>query len=126
MKQVSLRSACIIFANGKAVAIYEKSAMNGEHILYIHRDHLGSVMAYTDENRNIAEELSYDAWGRRRNPDTWACYEYSNSSAATYDNGFTGNEHIDMFDMINMDGRMYDPVVELRSGGFAIRPHLVS
>ncbi len=68
-------------------------------------------MAYTNENGNITKELGYDAWGRRRNPDTWACYEFSNRNASSYDNGFTGHEHIDWFDMINMDGRMYDPVV---------------
>ena len=85
--------------------------MNGEHILYIHHDHIGSVMTYTDENGNIAEELSYDAWGRRRNSNTWTYYDFSDDGISVYDRGFTGHEHIDRFDMINMDGRMYDPVV---------------
>ena len=38
-------------------------------------------------------------------------YEFSDDNIKSYDRGFTGHEHIDMFEMINMDGRMYDPVV---------------
>ena len=29
---------------------------------YFHTDHLGSISAITDENGNVAERLSYDAW----------------------------------------------------------------
>ena len=68
-------------------------------------------MAFTDECGYLDKELSYDAWGRRRSADTWDYYGNSVDSIAGYDRGFTGHEHIDMFDMVNMDGRMYDPVV---------------
>lgn len=68
-------------------------------------------MAYTDKKGNIIEELSYDAWGRRRNPDTWECYKFSTDSVSAYDGGFYGHEHLDLFDMVNKDGRMYDPVI---------------
>ena len=78
---------------------------------YMHHDHLGSVMAYSNESKELIEELSYDAWGRRRDPDLWAYYDFSLDDISEYDRGFTGHEHIDRFDMINMDGRMYDPVV---------------
>ncbi len=100
-----------IFANGKVVAVYENSEMEGESTLYMHHDHLGSVMAYSNESKELIEELSYDAWGRRRNPNTWNYYDFSDDGISVYDRGFTGHEHIDRFDMINMDGRMYDPVV---------------
>ena len=33
------------------------------------------------------------------------------SSNAYNDHGFGGHEHIDLFELVNMDGRMYDPVV---------------
>jgi hypothetical protein len=29
-------------------------------------DHLGSISVATDENGNVVERLSYDAWGKRR------------------------------------------------------------
>lgn len=106
-----VREINYIFANGRAVAIHEKSESDGEKTVYLHRDNLGSVMAVTDASGNIIEELSYDAWGRRRNPSTLEYYEFSDDNITSYDRGFTNHEHIDMFDMVNMDGRMYDPVV---------------
>ncbi len=100
-----------IFAGGKAIAIFETSEVGDDIITYLHRDHLGSVMALTDECGYLDKELSYDAWGRRRSADTWDYYDNSVDSIAEYDRGFTGHEHIDKFDMVNMDGRMYDPVL---------------
>lgn len=106
----NIREINYVFANGKAVALVEMSSVDGEKILYLHYDHLGSVMAYSDDNGKLVEEFSYDAWGRRRKVDTWAYYSYSDNNITSYDKGFTGHEHIDLFDMVNMDGRMYDPV----------------
>jgi RHS repeat-associated protein len=52
---------------------------------------------------------SYDAWGRRRNPETW---DYDTIPAPTLiDRGYTGQEHLDEFGLINMNGRMYDPYI---------------
>lgn len=56
---------------------------------------------------NIVERYNYDAWGRRRNPDTW---EYANVPEPTLiDFGYTGHEHWDEVNIINMTGRLYDP-----------------
>jgi len=58
---------------------------------------------------DILEEYSFDAWGIRRNPADWS---YSNVSAPTYtQHGFTGHEHLDMFSLIHMNGRIYDPEI---------------
>lgn len=102
---------CYIFAGSKAVAIYETSTSSGNRTLYLHHDHLGSVQAYSDENGNLLQELSYDAWGRRRNPVTWEYYSSIYEADAINPWGFTGHEHIDIFEMVNMDGRMYDPFI---------------
>jgi RHS repeat-associated protein len=51
--------------------------------------------------------LSYDAWGNRRNPATWAIA----SVTPLFARGFTGHEHLDLFALVNMNGRMYDPVL---------------
>lgn len=98
-----------IFACGKMVAIVSQEAI--AKVLYVHHDHLGSIQAYSDEVGNLYQELSYDAWGLRRNPETLEAYEFSTSSNAFDEHGFGGHEHIDLFELINMDGRMYDPVV---------------
>ena len=74
---------------------------------YIYKDYLGSYETITDENVIVKEHLSFDPWGRRRNPDTWS-YE-SEPISHVFDRGYTGHEHLDIFDLINMNGRVYDP-----------------
>lgn len=54
--------------------------------------------------------MSYDAWGNRRDVATWAVYT-TLPTGILLTRGFTGHEHIDLFDLINMDGRVYDPVL---------------
>ena len=101
-----------VFASGKVVAIVEDKPGKGVTATrYVHHDHLGSIQAYSDENGSLTQELSYDAWGRRRNPDNWTVYDTATDAQAWQERGFGGHEHIDEFEMVNMDGRMYDPVV---------------
>ncbi len=58
---------------------------------------------------SYAEQYSFDPWGRRRNPTDWT---FNNVPAPTLiDRGYTGHEHLDEFGLINMNGRMYDPVI---------------
>ena len=102
---------CYISAGGKTVAIHEESSEEGTRLLYLHRDHLGTIQAYSDESGNLVQELSYDAWGRRRNPTTWEYYDNVADANAENPWGFGGHEHLDIFEMVNMDGRMYDPVL---------------
>lgn len=59
----------------------------------------------------LYQDLSYDAWGLRRSPDNWVVFDVLTSSHAFDEHGFGGHEHLDLFDLVNMDGRMYDPVV---------------
>jgi RHS repeat-associated protein len=83
---------------------------NTEKFWYAETDHLGSVTGlYNSGGQSDSVRFSYDAWGRRRNPTDWS-YD---SIAATFliDRGFTGHEHLDSFGLINMNGRVYDPVV---------------
>lgn len=42
-----------------------------ENIHYLHTDHLGSWTTITNEAGATVDEQSYDAWGNRRNPETW-------------------------------------------------------
>jgi len=90
-------------------AIYTKIDENNESLNYVHKDHLGSIIALTDENGELIEEYSYDAWGLRRDPDTWIPYETAQTTET--DRGFTGHEHLDVFAMVNMNGRIYDPLI---------------
>ena len=86
---------------------------NGTDALhYILKDNLGSWVTITDANGIAEQQMSFDAWGNRRDPQTWA--NYTNNDAfeePMFDRGFTGHEHLYSFGLINMNGRMYDPVM---------------
>jgi RHS repeat-associated protein len=86
---------------------------------YHHFDHLGSITATSDEIGHVvgsalggsgATIMGYDAWGGRRNPDGSAAPPAS--FAVPLDRrGFTGHETIPTAGLVNMNGRMYDPVL---------------
>jgi RHS repeat-associated protein len=78
-----------------------------ENLYYVHKDYLGSILALSDESGNIVERYSFDAWGHRRNPSDWSQWE--NGTSYITDRGFTGHQHMDLFGLINMNGRIYDP-----------------
>ena len=79
---------------------------------YILKDNLGSWTTITDGNGVVEQWLSYDAWGNLRNPNTWANYTASDTyDGPMFDRGYTGHEHLTSFGLINMNGRMYDPVM---------------
>ncbi|MCK9562616.1 MAG: hypothetical protein M0R02_07840 [Bacteroidales bacterium] len=91
------------------VGIYVLSSSGTREMYYTHKDHLGSITEITDSQGAVVESLSYDAWGNRRNPHTWA----SDSTAGgtfLFDRGYTGHEHLDDFAIINMNGRIYEPL----------------
>ena len=96
---------------GSVILEINETTGNVSTVRYLHHDHLGSIQAYSDGQGNLAQELSYDAWGRRRNPTTWEYYPAISDANVWQERGFGGHEHIDLFEMVNMDGRMYDPVL---------------
>ena len=83
---------------------------NGNGMMYyVFKDHLGTITAIIDENVAFENYYNYDAWGRRRNQADWS---YNNvPTSFLIDRGFTGHEHMDEFGLINMNGRVYDPVL---------------
>ncbi len=90
-------------------AIYYNNNGAGQ-LLYVQTDHLGSPVIITNAAGNVLEEYSFDAWGRRRNPADWN--DYSTGISNTYMiRGYTGHENLDEVGIINMNGRIYDPVL---------------
>lgn len=82
---------------------------DGEETLhYILKDHQGNWTVIVDAEGEVEQELSYDAWGNLRDPETW-CVDAS--ITPLFDRGYTGHEHLNGFGLINMNGRMYDPVM---------------
>ncbi len=71
------------------------------------------VFCECSETKNLVEQISAEERGRegnRRDPATWINYT-TTLPDVVIDRGFTGHEHLDVFGLINMNGRVYDPVV---------------
>jgi len=74
------------------------------------------IVNKTTQNGTVVEQTNYDPWGRIRDPQTW---QYDNTAGLTLIyRGYTGHEHLSPFGgaeggftLINMNGRMYDPVL---------------
>ncbi|MGD9992541.1 MAG: RHS repeat domain-containing protein [Salinivirgaceae bacterium] len=66
-------------------------------------------MALTNTNGTVVEKYSYDAFGNRRNPLNWS--QTDTRTNLILDRGYTGHEHLDGAHIINMNGRMYDPII---------------
>jgi RHS repeat-associated protein len=85
----------------------EIDAPNAATALYwTHTDKLGSVIATTDQNGN-QQDMSYDAWGARRNLNGVGAP--ANLSPPD-DKGYTGQEMLDQLALVHMNGRVYDPL----------------
>ena len=91
---------------GVFAVVERRQGVNTLH--YILKDNLGSWTAVTDSEGTVEQRLSYDAWGNLRDPNTW---NGSFTGTPMFDRGFTGHEHLYNFGLINMNGRMYDPMV---------------
>jgi RHS repeat-associated protein len=102
-----------LYAEGKPFAIHKNIGFDGE-LYYLHLDNQGSLMAISDNTGNVIENRSYDAWGRPRNPDNWE-YDQSNTFGGggfgITTRGYTMHENLEMFNLINMNGRLYDPLL---------------
>jgi RHS repeat-associated protein len=62
---------------------------------------LGSVLSLTDANGSVKFKATYDSFGKQT---------VSNSTFA-FHRGYTGHEHLAEFKLINMNGRIYDPLL---------------
>ena len=82
-----------------------------EHLYYSYTDYQGSLIALTDESGTVVERYAYDPWGARRNPDNWT--ESDTRTSWIVNRGYTGHEHLDAFGIINMNGRVYDPLMAM-------------
>jgi RHS repeat-associated protein len=82
-----------------------------DSLLYAYTDNQGSLVTLTDQNSTVIERYAYDPWGARRNPDDWT--QKDNRSKFITNRGYTMHEHLDAFGIINMNGRVYDPVTAM-------------
>jgi len=77
---------------------------------FIIRDRQGSVRQITNDLSQLVAEYFYDAWGRQTDEDGTVYSTYT-EPLLLLGRGYTGHEHLPWFNLINMNARLYDPVV---------------
>jgi len=75
---------------------------------YTYGDHLGSLTEVVNSSTGAVTHQSFDAWGNTRSAADW---RNASTLPLFAGRGFTGHEHLEAFALINMNGRMYDPVL---------------
>ena len=101
----------ILYLGGDAYSAPAILISDGEvqKLYYLHRDYLGSIVMLTDEDGNIAERRHFDPWGQ---PIKVADGAGNTLDKLTLlDRGYTGHEHLLSVGLINMNARLYDPVL---------------
>lgn len=98
----------IHYLSGGAILI---NANGVETLYYGYNDYQGSLIALANETGTVVERYAYDPWGKRRNPANWT--EDDSRTSWTINRGYTMHEHLDAFNIINMNGRVYDPLTAM-------------
>ena len=94
-----------------APAVYVKEGSGAWTFYNIGRDYLGNITHIATVDGTLVEENSYDPWGRLRNPETREIYSLGTEPELMLGRGYTGHEHLTWFGLINMNARLYDPVL---------------
>ena len=87
-----------------------------DSMYYVHPDRLGSYTHITNTNKQVIRNLHFDPWGNVKTDANWLAFDsttLSGNLAGTFrfSRGFTGHEHYADLKIINMNGRLYDPVI---------------
>ena len=83
---------------------------------YLHRDYLGSIIAISDDTGVAVERRQFDAWGNlcklQQNGIAIALpTDGTSAGLMMLDRGYTSHEHLAEVGLIQMNGRLYDPVL---------------
>ena len=86
------------YLDGNTIVV-RQNGITGYYLAFT--DNLGSILSVMDENGRKVFDASYDAWGRQT----------VTLNTIGLHRGYTGHEMLSEFDIINMNGRLYDPVL---------------
>ena len=87
-----------------------------DSLYYVHPDRLGSYTHITNVGKQVIRSLHFDPWGNVKNDADWSTFASATLSGTLagsirFLRGFTGHEHYADLKVINMNGRLYDPVI---------------
>ncbi|MBD3406592.1 MAG: hypothetical protein GF411_10800 [Candidatus Lokiarchaeota archaeon] len=97
-----------VYGGNGLTAIFVDYGSGNDTMYYVLSDHLGSLTTIVNAESDEVRSYSFNAWGKPRMSSDWTSgYE----DALFAGRGFTGHEHLMEFDLINMNGRIYDPIL---------------
>ncbi|MCR9159949.1 MAG: RHS repeat domain-containing protein [Nannocystaceae bacterium] len=107
----------VLGATGRVVAevFAERTALEENSLWenrkkFVHDDHLGSAHMITDRDGTVEARVMYGPWGQARDGNNW----YLPATETELEDlpiGFTGHQPELDAGLVNMRGRMYDPVI---------------
>jgi RHS repeat-associated protein len=99
--------------NGLAALCVRRDGVDS--LYYVHPDRLGSYTHITNAGKQVVRALHFDPWGNVKADTNWTVFATNAPSTLIrsfrFDRGFTGHEHYADLKVINMNGRLYDPVI---------------
>ncbi|MDQ1805055.1 RHS repeat-associated core domain-containing protein [Chryseobacterium sp. CKR4-1] len=75
-------------------------SQDSSSFIFLHKDHLGSILAVSNGSGDLIEESHFDAWGN-----------LTHGSINILERGYTAHEHLAVVGTIHMNGRLYDPLL---------------
>ena len=101
-------------ANGLAALCVRRNGVDS--LYYVHPDRLGSYTHITNGSKQVIRALHFDPWGNAKADADWTAFDTTSlagnlAGTFRFDRGFTGHEHYAELKIINMNGRLYDPVI---------------
>ena len=100
-------------ATGLAAICVRRNGIDSMY--YVHPDRLGSYTHITNANKQVIRNLHFDPWGNVKTDTDWKEFARGEpgelAGTFRFPRGFTGHEHYADLKIINMNGRLYDPVI---------------
>ena len=102
-----------IYAGDQLVAM-DVIRPSGSDIWYVHEDYQGTIRAMYNSSNQVYYQ-NFDAWGNYRTNDVLSpnygqiSYQKPTSIPNWLYKGYTGQEHLAEFGLINLNARLYDP-----------------
>ena len=88
-----------LYGEGNTLCVREQGGLNRYY--YMFTDHQGNIVKIVDNSGTSVFEASYDAWGQ----------QIVLKNDIGFHRGYTGHEMMPEFGLINMNGRLYDPLL---------------
>lgn len=81
-------------------------------MLYVVRNHLGTITHLVDASGDVVHENKFDAWGRFNYEYDYSCLPRNEHNVWGINRGYVGHEHLRYFGLIDMNARLYCPMFQ--------------